>query len=71
MLQLAAKAFKGEQLGVLRMLGQAEGLKEVWADPEVARNLLDNFPMFRGIRKMAAIADKEGPLTSEDVRAPV
>ena len=66
-LQLASQAFKGDQLGVLRMMGQAEGLKEIWADPEVARNLLDHFKMFRGIKKMAAVADKEGPLTSEDV----
>lgn len=67
-LQLASQAFKGDQLGVLRMMGQAEGLKEIWADPEVARNLLTHFKMFRGIKKMAALADKEGPLTSEDVR---
>lgn len=66
-LKMAMQAFKGGQFGVLRQLGQAEELKELWSQPEGVRALLDNFTLFRGIKKMAAIADKEGPLTPEDV----
>lgn len=66
-LKLAMQAFKGGQLGVLGQLGRAEELRELWSQPEGVRMLLDNFTLFRGIKKMAAIADKEGPLTPEDV----
>jgi hypothetical protein len=66
-LKLAMRALNGDQFGVLRQLGQQEELKEIFSQPEAVRALLDNFTMFRGIKKMAAIAEKEGPLTPEDV----
>ncbi len=68
-LTLAKQAFKGDTVGVLKAMvsNYQEGLKEIWSQPAAAKMLLDNFPVFQGIKGMRAIQQKEGPLTSEDV----
>jgi hypothetical protein len=67
---LIKSAFDGNVLSVFRALTEnyKDQLQEIWGQPEAAKALLSNFLMFRGIKGMASIAQKEGPLTSEDVR---
>ncbi|KAM3577562.1 hypothetical protein VYU27_000441 [Nannochloropsis oceanica] len=67
-LSLIKPAFDGDVLSVFRTLTEnyKDQLQEIWGQPEVAKALLTNFPMFSGIKGMASIAQKEGPLTSAD-----
>ena len=69
-LSLVKSAFDGNVLSVFRAMTEnyKDQLQEIWAQPEAAKALLTNFPVFSGIKGMASIAQKEGPLTSEDVR---
>lgn len=58
-------------LGVFKAMtnNYQDELKEIWSKPEVAKALLDNMPVFQGIKGMKAIqqkGEKEGSLTSED-----
>lgn len=69
-LSLVKSAFDGNVLSVFRAMTEnyKDQLQEIWSQPEAAKALLTNFPIFSGIKGMASIAQKEGPFTSEDVR---
>jgi hypothetical protein len=69
-LSLIKSAFDGNVLSVFRAMTEnyKDQLQEIWRQPQAAKALLTGFPVFSGIKGMANIAQKEGPLTAEDVR---
>lgn len=70
-LGFVTQAVSGDMLGVFKAMtnNYQDELKEIWGKPEVAKALLDNMPIFQGIKGMKTIQQKgmqEGSLTSED-----
>jgi hypothetical protein len=68
-LQLMEGALSGDLMGSLRkMLLHFNVLFDLWSDTDVFRAVLDGFPLFRAIRGIDAIMEKDkSQITVEDV----
>ena len=68
-LQTARRLLDGEHFGVLQEMAQSKDLDVIWADPVVARRLLESNPIFLALPGVAALAEKAAEeWTVEDVR---